>query len=257
MIFNNCAAWSKGWYKQRKNVSAWWMDLAHCINNDSYSIYSKRDVIDWIMHRFDQEPDFFKQDYNCFGYYDMYHSINKYKMYYNDTNTQIDDEDAIILYFRCVLASKSFVHFDDGGYKPSNDVLPLRLGTSWQDREGRWYPGEMMSDALKRINDSFPLLKEQKVSEYCTFNRIEAALINKRWDDVVTPLGSECGCTKYIIKGHYLNKIDGLDYNGEWFDMGNYSHSFGFEMEKDYKIYVKNKKTIFGIIGKIVTKIEY
>lgn len=67
--FNNCAAWAKGWYKRRPNIKAWWMDLAHCINIDGWCcVLTKTDVVQWILHRFDEDQEWWRQETAMFNF---------------------------------------------------------------------------------------------------------------------------------------------------------------------------------------------
>lgn len=276
MKFNNVVAWAKGWYQERENVTAWWMDLIHCINNDGWCLQTKQDVVNWILNRFDAEPEFFKKDYGCFGFADMYQRINRDKWLYKD-EAELSTEDCIILYFRSCLQCKSKEHFEEGGYRPSNFVLPLTLHSAyysdgyWNNGIPEWKPAEMMCDALKRVDEMFPNLPEQKERHWLyndeeNFDKIEEAICGKNWKDVRVLCGRECGCEKFLVSGSYLNKRESVksgltDEYGDviYFDMGIYSNSIGFDENKTYYLYVQTIIThdIWGDeTERIVRKIE-
>lgn len=270
MKFNNCAAWAKGWYKQRENISAWWMDLAHCINNDGWTIYTKKDVAQWCLHRFDSEPEFFKKSHGSFGFYDMFEHFTKLAQWHGET---LDMYDKIILYFRSCLSCKSFKDFEEGGFKPANWVLPFKLHDAWYD-DGQWssnhkpvfHFAEMQYDAEERVKEMFNELNEQKPyysfeswNADHNFDHIESDLRGKFWYDVVTDLGCEVGCEVYEISGEHLNRVrynncieidltNIIHSNNEdciYASLGRFAHSQGYKKDKTYKVYVKHSIRTF------------
>lgn len=255
MKFNNVVAWSKGWYKRRVNKSAWWMDLAHCINNDGWTVYTKKDVVKWILDRFDTEPEFWKKDCR-FGFFDMFEHFDRYY-----TDEKLDVNDKIILYFRSCLSVKSKTDFEDGGFKPANWVLPLDRADAWydngeytEDHKPKFHFAEMLCDAQARVDEMFKDLNEQKPfysfkswDADHNFDYIESQLDGKDWKDVVVDLGSEIGCEIYKVSGLVLssmrnNYIKYLNEKGDdmLFEAGRFSHSFGYDENKMYKLYIKH-----------------
>lgn len=277
MKFKNCAAWAKGWYKHRENISAWWMDLAHCINNDGCTIYTKKDVVQWCLHRFDSEPEFFKKSHGSFGFYDMYEHIKRdidWARYHNEGHNEgeLTIEDLIILYFRSCLSNKSKSDFEEGGFKPANWVLPFNLNEAWYD-DGKWssdhkpkfHFAEMLCDAEERVNQMFKDLDDQKPyysfeswDADHNFDHIESDLRGKFWYDVVTDLGCEIGCDAYLISGEHLNRVSynncleidlsnilGNNEDSIYANLGRFAHSQGYDKNKAYRVYVKHSIRTF------------
>lgn len=260
MKFNNCAAWAKGWYKQRKNVSAWWMDLAHCINIDGWIVYSKKDVASWCLARFDEEPEFFKKG-NCrFGFSNMAYHFNRYDSLYD--NLTLEYEDKVILYFKDCLSTMPKTAFENGGYKPSKCVLPLYLREPWYDdgsystdHKPTFHFGEMNCDAENRIDEMFSDLPKQEsfysfIDDNDVFDYIESSLERKNWKDVVTDLGAEVGCFVYYATGEDLRMFIAhgcIDADGEeetYTKLGRYEHSNGFDVNKTYRLYIKSENVL-------------
>lgn len=248
MKFNNCAAWAKGWYKTRENTSAWWMDLIHCIYFDGWScLQTKQDVVTWILHRFDEEPEWFRKGYSCFGFTDLITQIQKYKEYASWHNEPIpDDGDCIIMYFRCLLSCKKMSDFDEGGYKPNDFVLPFSLHEA-NYSDGRWSDdnkpsfefAEMHCDAVARVNKSFKDLPDQEIKDYASsFEDIEGDIKKKNWKDVVTELGVEQDCDTFIYDKE-LNHRSNIEYDDKYINMNIYNNSIDFEPNKRYRIYYK------------------
>lgn len=255
MEFNNCAAWAKGWYKQRKNVSAWWMDLAHCINNDRWTVHSKGDVVAWCLARFDDDNEFFKKANPRFGFSDMSYHFERYDRLYDDVS--LDFGDKVVLYFKDCLSTASKFHFKEGGYKPANWVLPFRLEEPWyedgtytSDHKPVFHFGEMMCDAEKRVNEMFSDLSDQKPYYSFTdwdaehnFDHIESALERKNWKDVVVDLGVEVGCELYSIPGTTLvsqGRTSCIYFDTWYASLGRYAHSIGYDANKTYTLYIKH-----------------
>jgi hypothetical protein len=259
--FNNCAAWAKGWYQTRPNVKAWWMDLAHCINNDGWTnISTKAKVVNWILMRFDEDPEWWRLGCCNFGFADMYENITKDKyLYYNDLN--LSTEDCIILYFRRCLSIKSNDCFT-GGFKPSNDVLPLVLYDAYysdgyfNNGEPSYVPAEMMCDTLARINQMFPDLPEQKIDDmYFTYESIETMLGGAAYTDIQIPIGSDANAkfTK-TYTGEELNRepvslpVGITNKYGEkiWADLELFSYCIGYEPTKKYVVHMEITKDKWG-----------
>lgn len=258
--FDNCAAWAKGWYQTRPNVKAWWMDLAHCINNDGWnSIHTKTEVVNWILSRFDEDTEWWKIGCGNFGFADMYTSIRKDKyLYYNDID--LSTEDCIILYFKRCLSVKSNNCFT-GGFKPSNDVLPLMLyDAHYSDGnaingEPIYEPAEMMCDVLDRIDQMFPDLPEQKIDDtYLTYEPIETMLAGAAYTDIRIPIGSDANAkfTK-TYTGKELNKAMSIPvgitdkYGDDMLaDMGMFSKCVGYEPDKEYVAHMEITKDKWG-----------
>lgn len=234
------------------------MDLAHCINNDGWSnITTKTKVVNWILNRFDEDQDWWKQECGNFGFADMYESIRADKyMYYN--NLELSTEDCIILYFKRCLSTKSNNCFT-GGFKPSNDVLPLMLYEAFYSAEHYisgepvYEPAEMMCDALDRIDKMFPDLPEQKVNT--TYEEIESELGGATYTDIRIPIGSDAN-SKFTktYTGEKLNRASAslpvgiTNKYGEkvWADLGLFSHCIGYETTKNYVAHMEITKDKWG-----------
>lgn len=252
MKFNNCAAWAKGWYKMR-DKSAWWMDLVHCIYFDGWScLLTKQDVVSWILHRFDEEPGWFRKGHSSFGFTDLITQIQKYKEYASWANEPIpDDGDCIIMYFRSLLYCKKMDDFDEGGYKPNDFVLPFSLHEAYysdgrlsDDNKPSFEFAEMHCDAVARVNKSFKNIPDQEFKYYASsFEDIEGDIRNKNWKDVITELGCECDCDSFIYS-YALNNREYIKYNDKHIDLNIYAHSEGFDPSHKYRIYYQTITTI-------------
>lgn len=266
MKFNNCAAWAKGLYKTRDSQSRIWMDLAHCINNDGWTVYTKKDVAVWCLSQFDDEPDFWKRSQSHFGYLDMFNHMDAYLL----LNPTLSLEDAIILYFKDCLRFKNISDFEEGGYKPANWVLPLRLQPAcyidYLHREPVFVFAEMQCDAEARIDKTFKDFKNQKPyynipewNENNNFDTIESKLQGKNWFDVVTDLGCEDGCDVHEINGDILalyRTFINLEDNF-YIELGRYSYATGYDKTKKYRLYTKKiKNSIYPWYDNKLVKIE-
>ena len=258
--FNNCAAWAKGWYKRRDNIKSWWMDLAHCINADGWcGIYSKKEVVSWILHQFDTNYNWWRDGcYTDFGFSGFNQFKLNSKTLYRGLN--LDEDDLVILYYESLLSTKTFTK----GFRPSEHVLPLYYapayyfdGPSSGFSHITYTPAEMKCDVLSRIEKIFPADKflEQKFdSEEIRnmFQNIESELVGKNWTDVVLPLNYEDNASIILeVSGSVLKNpyVDvSFTYKGEQYDyvnLGIYEHSIGFSDDSTYKLYVECEEEIY------------
>ena len=257
--FNNCAAWAKGWYKRRDNIKSWWMDLAHCIHADGWcGIYSKKEVVNWILHQFDTNYNWWKDGCNTeFGFAGFNQFKLKSETIYRGLN--LDEDDLVILYYKSLLSNKTIIK----GFRPSEYVLPLYYAPAYYyDGTSKGFgitytPADMKCDVLYRIEKIFPADKflEQKfdsAAERNMFQNIESFLVEKNWNDVVLPLNYEDKASIILeVSGKSLKNyhVDvSFTYKGEQYDyvnLGIYEHSIGFSDESTYKLYVECFEEIY------------
>lgn len=254
--FNNSAAWAKGWYKRRPNIKAWWMDLAHCINNDGWScIYTKTAVVNWILGRFDEDTEWWRKGFSNFGFSDMYDFIHKCKHSYNEyENLNLSTEDCIILYFKNCLFSKYYACFT-GGYKPSEEVLPLIIYNEVTNSVSDMTKlTDSISYALDNIDKEFPDLTKQKTDKYSSYEFIESNLKGAHYTDIQIPVGSDTKAdfTK-IYTGETLNKAEAnpikfTNENGDevFLDLGLFSGCIEYDNTKNYSAHIETTKDCYG-----------
>lgn len=142
----------------------------------------------------------------------------------------------------------------EGGYRPSNKVLPLNLHPAYHNdgtyNQGicEYEPAEMMCDALERINNSFKDLPEQEIQDYYTYDHIESSIRNKDYRDVQILVGSDANAS--LIKtysGKELHRRESItlkDITDEYgceaeADLGVFSNSIGFDDNKKYDVFIE------------------
>lgn len=167
MKFSNVVAYCKGFYKKREgDVAEMWKDMAHCIMCDGWTIFNKKDVARWCMHRLED----FAKDYPeeawqvSFGFFYDKIEHNKEITRYCILSRELDEFDYIIWTFR------DFIYWLDNdkfteGVIPNDAVLPV-------DRD-------VISESLwNTITDKY---KEQDTNIWYmnTFDEREKRIVNK------------------------------------------------------------------------------
>ena len=238
MKFSNVVAYCKGWYAKRGDVDTMWMDLAHCINVDGWSVFTKKDVANWCMHRIDD----WKDDIPNLSYFNLIYDINdnkrRYDWYRNDGKT-LSFEDAIIWTFYSYISAMDGNKFTEG-VRPSNEVLPFRLNNAcyYPNISNKYHFAEMMCDRLAEIERMFPDYPEQKLKEWYSFEKRESQLAgrDKHWENVLVRCGTDSllDCKEVVVSGKTLNNSGNIKFDGEhYFDMNIYYHC-KFDPDKEY-----------------------
>lgn len=238
MKFSNVVAYCKGWYAKRGDVDTMWMDLAHCINVDGWTVFTKKDVADWCMHRIDD----WKDDITNLSYYNLIYDINdnkrRYDCHRNDGKT-LSLEDAIIRTFYLYISYLDCNKFTEG-VRPSTEVLPFRLNNACYNPNisNKYHFAEMMCDRLAEIERLFPDYPEQKLKECDSFEKRESQLDgrDKHWENVLVRCGTDSllDCKEIIVSGMKLNNPRNIKFDGEhYFDMNIYKHC-KFDPIKEY-----------------------
>lgn len=253
MKFGNVALYCKGWYQHRSNkVNTMWMDMLHCINADGWSLWSKNDVVEWCMHRMDnmrEDPNFphkYQLDLTYF-WKEINDMVRRDEWYYHEG---INYEDAIILHYRNIISNLEGKYFNEMLVKPNSNVLPLFYHTAYYN-DGQYRPNhepnfefaEMHCDVIDKINKYFPDYKEQEIEDG-EFERLEAWIRGKKWEDVVVLIGSDNlnDCEEVILSGEFLNNTHNKHYKDDDFlDLNIYEHTINFNNESHYRCRVKKE----------------
>ena len=251
MKFGNVALYCKGWYKYREgSIKNMWMDLLHCINADGWSLWSKEDVVTWCIHRMDdmRKDENFPHKYQLDISY-FWEEINKIK-HRNDwiSKDLISYEDAIIMHYHNIISCLPKECFTEGFIKPNEHILPLQYNTAYVD-DGRysknpsWDHADMHCDVIEKINKMFPDYKEQEIEDD-EFERQEAWIRGKKWEDIVVLIGSDNlnDCEEVILSGEFLNNTHNKHYKDDDFlDLNIYEHTINFNDKSHYRCRVKKE----------------
>lgn len=131
MKFSNVVAYCKGFYKTREgDVPMMWKDMAHCITCDGWTVFDRKDVARWCMHRLEEFAKEFPEDAWQVSFSIFYGKIENNKEIvrvgrrYSILSRELDDMDYIIWTYR------DFVRYLDGdkfteGVVPNDAVLPV------------------------------------------------------------------------------------------------------------------------------------
>ena len=226
MKMNNVVLYCKGWYKTREGgARTMWMDMAHCIDADGWTMWNEHEVANWCLFRLDDMRDdpLFKDKNQLDLYYfikEVNDNIRRAKLYHNE---EISMDTAIILTYRGIVSNCDNSCFN-WGVKPNSNVLPLHYAEAWYD-DGRYsknpklYPAEMDCDYKKKVNEYFPDYKEQDI-EFDRFESVEKQLNIKNINDVVVRVGTDSliDCVELTVTGEQLkesalNVYDVIDMN--------------------------------------------
>lgn len=244
--FTNCSAWAKGWYQHRHNLSAWWMDLAHCIHADGWcGVNSKKGVADWVCNRLDQDGDYIRKEvYHPLGFLDFRGFKERNYLYYGKEN--LSEDDYIILYFHYILMSQGK---QQEGVRPSDEILPFQYSQAYVFEEfgthkNVYVPSEMKCDVLNNIQRVMPNYPEQQVSPYSKFEYVESQLVDKDYTDVLVPIGSDADATiKEVVLGQQLlSASDCITIGDTDIELGIFSHSIGFNPTEKYELSIEHQQ---------------
>lgn len=177
----NVALYCKGWYAHPEKTRDNWKYLSVAIANDGWPIQtSKKDVVRWIIHRFDENYDWFKVSDNSFGIGWFIDGISKHKMWdsWRRNPEGIDDDDATIILFMSLVSNITGYMFAEK-YYPNPRIMPVNLSGPHVEAGKCWEPAELMSEWLERVHKDFPDFKEQTGEPYWTIESFEKMLENK------------------------------------------------------------------------------
>jgi len=254
MRFGNVALYCKGWYKYRhSSCKNMWMDMIHCINADGWSLWSKKDVVEWCMHRMDNMRNN-ENLYNIsnqlswpYFWNEVNEIIRRDSCYYHEG---LDFEDAIILHFRNIISNLEMKYFDEMLVKPNENVLPLHYREAYYNdgkynynHEPSFTFAEMHCDVIDRINESFADCKDQEIDED-EFEKTEAWIRGKNWEDVIVIIGTDSllDCEEVELSGNFLNNTHNKHYKDDDFlDLNIYDHTVNFDDNKTYVCRVKKE----------------
>lgn len=253
----NTILYTKHWYSHRGDVDKMWMDLCHTINADGWTIYSKKEVSTWMQHRFDEfkKTVWSKNDRYCLSnfFMDMERHNDIWRIN-NDTDLSIEDK---IIWTMCSYLSELTRDDIDEWVKPSPNVLPINLKGPWIESSfsGRnqtpmqWHGGEMMSDYIERVNKVFVNSKEQKISDYDSFEYVEGRIRGKDWKDVVVINGSDSliDCFEMTFYGSEIKEYNTIfedERNEGHLDLNIYDYC-KFENDKQYTCRLKTESYIW------------
>lgn len=222
MKLGNVVLLCKGWYKMRDNkrLDLFWMDMAHAINADGWTMQSKKDVVAWCMHRLDNMRDDPKlANYkNQFKLSTLYDNVNNWIRRASWSNIELSQEDAIIWVYRDIVSNLDNSCFDEC-VKPDTRVLPVNLHEAWYDdgqysKAPKLYPADMMCDFIEKVNEIMPDAKDQDIRDD-DYDWVESFIKKESWKDVQIILGEdnlndciEVECTALNLKNH---KVPGFD----------------------------------------------
>jgi len=253
MRFGNVALYCKGWYAYRhgtcKNM---WMDMIHCINADGWSLWSKKDVVTWCMHRMDDmrnDPNFPYKNQLDLAYFwnEVNEIIRRDSWHYHEG---IDIEDAIIIHFRNIISNIEMKYFDENLVKPNGNVLPLRYRDAYYsdgkynyNHEPSFTFADMHCDVMELINKSFSDFEDQEI-DVNEFEKTEGWIRDKNWQDVVVICGTDSllDCEEVELSGNFLNNTHNKYYkDNDFLDLNIYDNTINFSDNKTYVCRVKKE----------------
>lgn len=260
MKLGNVALLCKNWYKMRDHnrLNLFWMDMAHAINADGWTMRSKSDVVAWCMYRLDDMRDDPKlSNYkNQFNFSRLYSEINDWIRRASWSKIEFNQEDAIIWVYRDIVSNLDNDCFDEK-LRPDPRVLPVNLQEAWYD-DGRYnkhpklYPAEMMCDYMEKFDNIMPDAKDQDIRKD-EYDWLESFLKKKSWKDVQIELGEdnlndciEVECTAIDLKNHSIP-------NYGYIEMGKFENCDDLsnceDHEKKYVVRLKKVVTKYHIPG--------
>ena len=235
-----------------------WMDFIHCINADGWSLMTKKDVVEWCLHRMD---DLMKDEKfthkNRLDLSTFYKEVNDYirrdEWHYHEG---LDVDDAIILYYRSLISNAEQDCFEEGGVKPHPSVLPLHYSPAYYN-DGKYTPdhkpsftfADMHCDVLERINKFFLDHVEQEPNRWGDFEYIEGWMTEKSWKDVWVLNGTDSllDCFEDTLSGEFLKHTHNNHYKDEDFlNLNIYEHCTDFEDDKRYVCRIKKVVDEYG-----------
>lgn len=273
MKFGNVALYCKGWYAHRdgNDIPNMWMDLAHCIHADGWTVFSKKDVATWCMNRFDDWKDVLHLDFHK-----LWEGINDHRRQWDwHHDDKLSIEDAVIWTMHGLIACADRDKFDGAPFMPDERVLPLKYEHAY------YYPGiseeyhfaAMHCDVEEDIKKMFPdgVKQTRKNGSWVrddSFDYIESILIGKSWKKVLVKNGSDSliDCEEFIVTGKFFKNSGNeplvVEQEHVWDDgsisknfeqylrLGIYDGCKDFDLDKEYII--RAKKDDYGYILKSI-----
>ena len=244
MKFGNVALLCKCWYESRdhNNFDTFWMDMAHAIDADGWTCFSKNDVAKWCLHRLDEMRNDKKLHnisnqltFSCI--FDKIENTIFRALLYGKKNLSYDD--AIIWVFKSIIVDMDKSCFDEVFF-PNSNVLPFSLNNAWVDdgkysKKPQWHPAQMTCDYIERAKELLPDAKEQEIAND-RFNYIESCIYKKSYKDVRIPIGEDnlIDCIESILSAKDLQKHNFIIDDKEiWFEIGNFDHCYDLEHPED------------------------
>lgn len=175
----NVVLYCKGWYEHPKSNKDHWKYLSVAIANDGWVIReTKHEVVRWIVARYDENPEWFRQARNDFGIAWFMDEMQKQKQWDSWSNHPegLDDDDAIIIAFMSLIQWTDTSMYDKL-YLPDPRILPLDLYNSYVDEHG-WHPAELKSEAIERIAKQLKNFIPQTEEPYWTLEYFTERIIN-------------------------------------------------------------------------------
>lgn len=235
MKFNNVVLYCKGWYQNRQGgVRTMWMDMAHCIDADGWTVWTEHDVARWCLFRLDDlrnDPLFENKSQLDLSRFmsAIYDNIRRAKQWCNE---DISLDTAIILGYHNIISDCERSCFSEG-VKPNKNILPLHYQEAYYidgkynpEHKPKFYPAEMDCDYQKKVNKMFSDYKEQDIDDN-RFELVEGRLKIKNINDVLVLVGTDSllDCVelnvtgKEIISGTFEDDIlEKNIYNGAEID---------------------------------------
>lgn len=251
MRFGNVALYCKGWYKYRQGTCKnMWMDMIHCINADGWSLWSKKDVVEWVMHRMDnmREDSMFPNKHQLdlsYFWNEVNEILRRDAWHYHEG---LDIEDAIILHYRNIISNTEIKYFNEMLVKPNENVLPLNYGNAYYldgkydlNHKPSFTFADMRCDVIERIEKHFSNFENQDIASD-EFEKTEAGLRGKKWQDVVVLIGTDSllDCEEVEVSGELLCNSENIRYKDDDFlKLNIYDHCINFDKEKKYLCRVK------------------
>lgn len=227
MKFGHVVALCKGWYKYRSNMlHLFWMDMAHAINADGWTMQTRNDVARWCLNRLDE----MREDKSLANYsnqfrlsyiFDKVHDHIRYASWYD--KREMTEDDAIIWMFRDIVMGIEGKYFDEW-VKPDARVLPLALNDAYYD-DGKYnvdhkpvfHFAEMMCDYEAKIKEHFPNAKDwEPFYSGDSYDWTESFIHKDSWKDVQIELGEDNlnDCIEAVVfakelKDHVIELQDG------------------------------------------------
>lgn len=259
MKLNNVVLYCKGWYKTRDGgVRTMWMDMAHCIDADGYTMWTEHDVAEWCLFGLDdmRKDPLFKNKRQL----DLYDFIKKVQDNIRCAkqlcNEDINMDTSIILTYRGIVSTCSRECFE-GGVKPNRNVLPLNYHDAWYDdgrysKEPKLYPAEMDCDYQEKVNKLLSDLEDQDIEEN-RFETVEGYLKIKNINDVRVIVGTDSliDCVELKVKGETI--INGTLNENDILERNIYS---GAEIDSDKEYIIRATKEHFEYFDGCIYKIK-
>ena len=260
MKFGNVVLYSKGWYQHRGDSDKVWMDLIHCISADGWTLFNKKEVVTWCLHRLDEmkEDELLRNNKNMLSLSRLYEEVNRCKSFWNywHHDEELSTDDAIIAVFLSTVSCLEKTCFSEG-VRPSELVLPLTYRDAYYD-DGKYNTdhkpsfkfAQMHCDVMKRIEEFFPDSKEQDPKSIYfieDFETIESNIRGKKIEDVLVLNGSDNlnDCIEVTLGGDDIihNFYIFVNRKKVYLDKGIYEHCIDFSNNTQYTVRIQKKES--------------